>query len=114
VVILKIEGASAFHTLPAIVLEDREAHLTGDWLPPSPRFHGAALIDIEQHVRAIQSLGRPSLPVSDQGEHISFPVSARLPVKISFEPPPDAPSGLGHLHGSVLLGPNEGLVVCWW
>jgi hypothetical protein len=47
-----------------------------------------AFVDVEQHMRPVQALGGLALAVPDQGQDISLPVAAGLPVGGILEPPP--------------------------
>ena len=111
VVVLKVELAAALGALAAISLEHGPADLAGDGLalPLGPRL--PAFIDVEHHVRPVQTLRLPALPVPDQGQHISLGVAAGLPVEGIFEPPPDTRAGSGNGHRVLPLDRREVTVV---
>ena len=111
VVVLKVELATALGTPAAISFEHGPADLAGDGLalPLRPRL--PALIDVEHHVRPVQALRLPALPVPDQGQHIPLGIAAGLPVKGIFEPPPDTGAGPGDGHGVLPLDGREVTVV---
>jgi len=111
VVVLKVELASALGALATISFEHGPADLAGDGLALSLGPRLPAFIDVEHHVRPVQALSLPALPVPDQGQFIPFAIAAGLPVEGIFEPPPDAGAGSGDGHWVLPLDGREVTVV---